>query len=419
MNERSLLSALIYDRAAWDRVEGYLSEEDFSAPGQRIVEEVRAYYERDPAAERCDLETLRARIKRSLPKPELIEKFDEIFAGLTGAAGTKNAAEELLELRRQNAGHELAQALLGPARPDPEELTPLLERFTALNEAQKLGPDGGALERYQPTIEELFLEIRDDSQRVKLAPSGINKFIAGGPFPGHCVVLFGRVNVGKSLHARNFAAGFVFQGKTVLWIENEDSNQDVLSAMTCRLLRKPESWVKEHPEEAARMAVKKGISRFILTKDPPVTVNGVRAAMDHYKPDVVVVNQMRHFAASGDERKQISQLDKLAHDLRFLGKRTDTLMVLVTAAKEGETDRTGYAKEKAVLEQSDCYSSRTGIPGAADLMIGVGLTHKLARNQMACLSLCKNKLGGKKNEVPVYVHVEPETGYVRMAHSDD
>lgn len=43
---------------------------------------------------------------------------------------------------------------------------------------------------------------------------------------------------------------------------------------------------------------------------------------------------------------------------------------------------------------SDVDASKTGIPGAVDLMIGLGNDDVLEANNMLGVSLCKNKLSG-------------------------
>lgn len=413
MNELSLLGAILTARESFEKIDDYLLPTDFSARGQRIVDEARAYYKQDPAATRCDTDVLLARIKRTLPKKELADEFAAIFANIDDTTGAKNVAHELLELRRSSAGNKLAAALTGPNAGDPEKITPLLEEYSALLEAQALG---GRLELYQPGAE-LFTQERDESRRILLAPKPLNKYIDGGVFPGHTIVLFGRVNVGKSTHARNMAAGFLLQGKRVLWVENEDTLADTQQYMMARLIRRSVAWMKENPQEAYERAMQKGLGRFLMPKEPPTNVREIDAAVEETKPDCVVINQMRNMAHASDEGKVVASLDSLAHKLRFIGKRRNVVLLLVTAAREGESDRNGYSREKPVLEMADCYSSRTGIPAVADLMIGVGMTERLARNNMACLSIVKNKLGGKRNERHVYVKVDTDTGFVSMDDS--
>ena len=172
--------------------------------------------------------------------------------------------------------------------------------------------------------------------------------------------------------------------------------------------------MKANAEEAERLARSKGLDRFILLEEPPTTVRDIDAAVEEHKPDCLVINQMRNMAHAGDCDKVVASLDRLAHALRFINKRRRIVGVLVTAAREGEADRNGYVKEKAVLEMADCYSSRTGIPAVADVMIVVGMTERLAANKMACLSIVKNKLGGKQNERHFYVKVDTDTGFVSM-----
>jgi predicted ATP-dependent serine protease len=254
----------------------------------------------------------------------------------------------------------------------------------------------------------MFTEELSDDKRIKIAPKALNDMIGGGAFPGHCIILFGRVEMGKSTGALNIAAGVISQGYRVLYIENEDTLLDTNRRFTQRLLRRPLEWCKENAEQAEAIALKRGIQRFILTDEPDVAAD-VLAAVRFYKPDVVVINQMRNMV-SGDN--QVSKLDSLAHALRRIGKQTRTLMLLVTAAREGDVARDGTIMPKPVLEIGDVYSSRTGIPAAADLLIGWGGSAQLHQNEQAILSIIKNKLVDAGGKGQLHINVNPRTGVI-------
>jgi len=115
-----------------------------------------------------------------------------------------------------------------------------------------------------------------------------------------------------------------------------------------------------------------------------------------HKPDVFVVNQVRNLVVKAGSK--VEQLDVAANRLRSIGKKHDAVTFLVTQARDG-----GF--EKPVLYMEDVDSSHTGIPAAADLMIGVGITRDLRRQNMTCLSVCKNKASTYEDHF--YVKVDP------------
>jgi len=223
---------------------------------------------------------------------------------------------------------------------------------------------------------------------------------------GHCVIVFGRVEMGKSLNAINAAAGFVSQGLKVLFVENEDTLADTHRRFQQRLLRRSREWITDNVKKAEQMAKKRGIDRFILT-DSPTSPRALEAAVMAQEPDVLVVNQLRHLGRDGD----VSTLDALAKNVRNIGKKHNCLTYLITAAKEGESAN-GDVREKTHLQIGDVYGSKTGIPGAADLLIGWGSSDSLKEQRTAVMSICKNKLVDNGGHGAFYVSVNPDTGFV-------
>jgi hypothetical protein len=71
------------------------------------------------------------------------------------------------------------------------------------------------------------------------------------------------------------------------------------------------------------------------------------------------------------------------------------------------------ARGKAVLDDGDIDSSNTGIPGAADVLIGIGMTEQLESAGLRMLSLCKNKASFVHGHFTV--RVCPDTGRM-MSH---
>ena len=141
-----------------------------------------------------------------------------------------------------------------------------------------------------------------------------------------------------------------------------------------------------------------------------MTLAEIDQMIDRLTPDVCIVNQARNLVQGAKD--PVSQLDNIAKGLRNIGKRRRVIMLLVTAAREGEAGYNGEVKDKAVLEMHDCYSSRTGFPAAADVMIGFGVDRSLRERGLACLSLCKNKLGkhNGKTEGIIYVKTDFDRG---------
>ena len=403
--EHKILAALIEERKAFDRVNSFLEEKDFTAQGWMLVKQVRDYYYKDKGAEYVDREILVERIGRQVNSEKAAESFKEVIERLPYGAGAETIAQEVLEQKRAAAAIRLETALDSSTELDAIRAT--LDEYVEIHEAVDLESFHG-MEDYEPDLEKMFSEDLSDDKKIKIYPKALNDMIGGGAFPGHCIIVFGRVEMGKSLCALNMAAGFVLQGLPTLYIENEDTLLDTSRRFVQRLIRKSREWCLEHPQDVRERAYDKGFDLFKLT-DIPENARDVEKAVNFYQPRVVVINQMRNMV-KGDG--QVSRLDDLAHELRRIGKKHDVLMVLITAAREGEVDKNGYIKPKPVLEIGDVYSSRTGIPAAADLLIGWGGSDQMKKAHQACMSVCKNKLVDEGGHGHFYVNVNPKTGVV-------
>jgi hypothetical protein len=80
--------------------------------------------------------------------------------------------------------------------------------------------------------------------------------------------------------------------------------------------------------------------------------------------------------------------------MRNIAKKYDAVAITVTQAGDS-------AEGKAVLDMGDVDSSNTGIPGACDVLLGIGATEQHKEQGLRILSLSKNKLGGVHDSFPV------------------
>jgi archaellum biogenesis ATPase FlaH len=408
-SEHKLLAALMVDRKVHETLADYMEKRDFTAQGDLISREIARYYDEDKDARRVDPELLIERIGRTLPNAKQLEGFREIIKDLPYDIGAQNVAQSILEHKREGAAERLQNALAVRSSADKQQISKLLQEYATIHDATTLEALN-EVTLYESNVEDMFANTLADSNKIKVAPRCLNDMLGGGALPGHCIIIFGRVEMGKSLCAINMAVGFVAQGLRVFFVENEDTLVDTRRRFIQRLLRKSREWCMKHPAATAAKAAERGLDRFLLTEEPE-TAEQVEAAIKQLAPDVVIINQMRNMV-SGDTDNVVSKLDALAHKLRRIGKRHRKLMVLVTAAREGDSDRNGYVRAKPVLEIGDVYSSRTGIPAAADALLGWGGSDQMKANGQACINVCKNKLVDEGGHGHMYLSVNPATGVV-------
>lgn len=401
MDEHILLSAMLANREVYNTV--LAADTKYSAQGKLIAEYIGRYYERDSNATSVNKEIIKEQIVQALPTGTT-EQLITIVDGLDPTISVGNVQERLVAHRRQQLKDKISN-LLAAGVPEPNVIGPLFAEYT---QTAIVESDDDTPLFYDTSVTELYGTILADTNRIKVPPAELNDRIGGGVLPGHCIIVFGRVEMGKSLNAINAAASFVLQGKKVLFVENEDTLADTQRRFVQRLLRKPYNVIKNNQGKADKMAKEKGVNRFLLT-DKPKSVADIEALVKKVEPDVCIVNQMRNLATGRDV---VTELDTIAHGLRRVGKDNSCVMYLITAATEGEKSYDGEVRDKPMLQIGDVYSSRTGIPGAADLLIGWGGSPALRDSCMAYINICKNKIVDSPQYGGFYVHVNPETGVI-------
>ena len=97
--------------------------------------------------------------------------------------------------------------------------------------------------------------------------------------------------------------------------------------------------------------------------------------------------------------------------LRFscLGHALASAHEPVGSGTHGDTCQMGQggdsAEGKAVLEIGDVYMSNTEVPGACDVLLGVGANKEMLTRNERTVSFCKNKVTGDHS--PVHLSLIP------------
>ena len=227
-------------------------------------------------------------------------------------------------------------------------------------------------------------------------PSSLQE-ATGGAGRGNSLLVFGRPEVGKSLFWINLCGGFLHDGHRVLVIENEDPVNTTLSRIVSRISSRTIFEVMKDIQGTQDIVKRGGYDNLFLKSLSPGTFSEINGLIDRYKPDILIINQLRNLAVGNGEK--VSTMEKAATGARNLAKKHDILVVSVTQAGDS-------ASGKLVLDMSDIDSSKTGMPAQMDLIVGVGSNEDFEANGRRMLSLSKNKLSGNHSFFPVGVDVQ-------------
>lgn len=398
MSERRLVAALIQDRAAFDRVDTHLEQADLSEQSRVIVDHLRTYYDRDPEAKRAEADILARDIGRAMTNPKHKETFEELVTALAEVdTSAANVVHDYIAVRK-----EATAARLGIALATGEGVADLIAEYEKWSQAEDLEEQEDDTDvMASPDLSELCADAFDKENLVELWPASLNAKLDGGLLPGHHVVIFARPEMGKTMFLVNAMAGFLSQGKRVLYVGNEEPLGPTVVRTTSRLTGLTKAEILEDPDAADAIVNAKGWSNMVFAKLSPGTPREIEKLVVQYKPDVLVIDQLRNLNVSEDQFVQ--KLEKAATAARNLGKRHNLVVLSVTQAGDS-------ASGKGVLDMGDVDSSNTGIPAQADLMIGIGATKEDERIGRRIISLPKNKLSGDHGFFPV--RIEPQLSLI-------
>ena len=391
--ERKILSAALHDREVFNKLNSHLEQNDLGPEARIIWDQIAEFYGIDPQAPQCDRELLADRIRRSLTSDKLAGFVLDVLGSL-GEVSEPNVVAEVQNLRRANLGSRIASLLATNKMGD--------EVDRLMNEYQSLATtgDGGAGEESVvfngQEVKELCATSFDKSALIKIAPKSLNDHLDGGAKPGHHILVFAPTEMGKSLFAINMTCGFLSQSLPVLYIGNEDPAADILMRVINRLTGMTKQQVISEPGTAQKLLDQRNYKLLTVAALAPGTFPEVRELCSRYMPKVVILDQLRNMDVKSENRTQA--LERAATEARNLAKSLNVLVVSVTQAADS-------ASGKRILNRGDVDSSNVGIPGQADVMIGIGADSQQEDQNIRVLSFPKNKLSGRHQ--PITVSIDP------------
>lgn len=385
-DEGLLLAAILKDRESYNvAMKIGLEANDFSDAGKLLLQCAAEQYKRDEALPAVLLDVLRTQIERRVKNKGMAESYTEYARGLPEDISRVNISEEYRLLRRARIAMQLASRLASGQH--DSETDELLSKYGELNQ------QSGNEISYRLTPEDFDGR---KGERIPLAPARLNEFVGGGVLRGHNITVYGRPDSGKSLFGLNQAAFACAHGFKVLYVANEEPAQDITRRLLARLSQQPVQNLQG--AGAIRAALEKCgpayADRWFLLHKAGATIKDVRAAAGDIGPDIIVIDQIKNIAVKEDNRAL--QLDRLAREVRETGIEYGAVTISVTQAGIS-------AHNKLVLTMDDVEWSNTGIPGAADLMIAIGVTDEYDLQNKRQISIPKNKVNGAHGNFPVWV----------------
>lgn len=395
--ELHLLAASLRSREDYDLIRSYIDVKlrTYSAAFQVVMAKVGDYYARDSAITSVAPQVLIEQMKETIRNDKHVERFSDMIAEALGETSSDaNIRAIILLAKQQEVGDELALALgkgVTGEKVDAlmEELSKL-RKMTSLDELTEQG-----MEVFDDIdLEQLIAVEFDPDSLIKVYPLSLNDRLGGGAKRGHNLTLYARPEAGKSATCISINSGFARQGFKSLYFINEDRPQDIILRHVSNLSGMNKQQIAADPKKAMKLANDAGFQNILVVSASPGTPRQIQDYIEKYKPDAVIVDQLRNLKVRADNR--VNQLEHAATEVRNIAKRMNVLTIGVTQAGDS-------ADNKAVLEMGDVDFSNTGIPAQADVMIGIGMNAELEAEERRVISLPKNKLSGDHSSFPVNI----------------
>lgn len=393
--EQKIIAALIRSRQAWEQSQDLLDPRDFSLEGQKLLEILKQIYTRDTESAGADIDLVAMAALRATPSDKAARVIENFLKGLPSgtAAGDANILAELRLHKLHIVGQQLGSALVDGR--DEARIDELLDSYTGLKSGTSSFIEEE--ETFQgASLASLVSKSFSKEGLIELWPAALNAKLDGGVRPGHHVLVFAPTEMGKTLFAINMVAGFLKQGKKVLYVGNEDPAADILMRLASRISGRNKHEIIRDPEGTDRVLASRNWGLFTLVSLAPGTFSRINSLVCFHKPDVVILDQLRNIDVKSDNR--VVGLERAATEARNLGKRRKVLVVSISQAGDS-------ASGKRVLDRGDVDFSNVGIPGQCDLMIGLGADANMERSNLRMISLPKNKISGDHD--PIVITIDP------------
>ena len=371
MKEPKLIATLVQSREAYNKLLPYLNYEEISPISVHIIRQIEEYYNKDTASTSVDVDLLKQILASTDAKKEKI--FCEYLDSLPEPVSLPNLVEFYASIKKEHLSHLIIQAL---SIKDEQKASTLMEEFLSfqleeIKEEVFNGTPIGDLSRHF-----------EEGNLIPIYPSALNTMLKGGVPRQSQVCLFARPDVGKTTAAINMAVSIAEHGFKVIYLGNEDAPSKMMYRILTRFTRTSQEEIQKDPEKYFKIAVDNGYKNLYFIPAHPGTLIEIRKWVEKIRPDVVVVDQIRNLNVKKDS--MTINLEQAAIGLRNLAKEFDYVSIVVTQAGDS-------ASKKLYLDMEDVDSSKTGLAGQMDLMIGIGQNEELKSMNKIVMTFPKNK----------------------------
>lgn len=381
---------MLHSRDNYGLILSHIDLKLYTREFQIVVGFIKGYYTRDDNAKSIDRTLIGELISAETHNEKHVDKFLNIIdEALAADVSDANVKQVILLAKKNELGTALAMAIANGKEHDHlvEEYREIL-KLTELEELTDKGVEVYGMD----SLADLIAHEVDPSTRLKVYPERLGEDLEGGLRGSDHLTLMARPEMGKTGLILTMARGFAMHGHKGIIFNNEERIERLrMRALSC-FTGMTAAEIKQNPRAAMDIAEQMGYQNVTFIGLSPGTLRQIEDFVEQYGAKWFVVDQLRNLFMKSENRT--NQLEQAAQGIRNIAKKQDAVAISVTQAGDS-------AEGKAVLTMGDVDSSNTGIPGACDVLLGVGATDEQKASGIRTLSLCKNKIGGIHSEFPV------------------
>jgi replicative DNA helicase len=400
--EQTILKNLIYNEEYLRKVLPFLKSEYFTDRVDRtIFTEVSKFVQDYNSTPTIEAIGLAIKEKRNLTDEE-VEQCESNLREIVSAKSEESKIEWLVDKTEQfcqekaiyNAVLGSISILDGKDKTNDKGAIPKL-----LSDALAISFDSSVGHDYLENSDERFDFYHRHEERIPFDLEFFNKITKGGLPAKTLNIALAGTGVGKSLFMCHVAAGCMSQGKNVLYITMEMSEERIAERIDANLLNvtmdELTNLSKELYDKRIQKLREKTVGKLIIKEYPTASASAThfRTLLNElnlkksFVPDIIFIDYLNICCSSrikaGANINSYTYVKAIAEELRGLAVEFGVPVVSAT-----QTTRSGYSSSDPGLEDT---SESFGLPATADLMFALISSEELEEMGQIMVKQLKNR----------------------------
>jgi replicative DNA helicase len=412
--EQIILRELVFDERYTRKVLPFIKKEYFQDNVERtLFEQIGNFVEKYntlPSTEALELgiKATNASAEQLDKTIELIQKLRREYTDIGSGMLQRPNMDWLLDNTEKfcqekavyNAVLESIQILDGKSKTLDKGAIPKI-----LSDSLAVGFDTNVGHDYIEDAAERYDDLHKVEARIPFDLEYFNKITNGGLKRKTLNIAMAGVNVGKTLFMCHVSAGCLSQGKNVLYITGEMSEEEIALRHDANLLNVAMDDLERLPKDMYEKKVEKvrsmTVGKLIIKEYPTATASTANFRhllhelnlKKNFVPDIIFVDYLNIFCSTrfkaGTNVNSYTYVKAIAEELRGLAVEFNLPIVSAT-----QTTRSGFTSSDPGLEDT---SESFGLPATADLMFALISSEDLEALGQIMVKQLKSRYKNKSN----------------------